>query len=75
VLQTSQRIGSEPDVARTISLSELGFIAEQRADPAVNLCTALGGMSNARENLQKRALARPVPADNPDYITMPDLEG
>jgi predicted ATPase/DNA-binding SARP family transcriptional activator len=35
VLRTSQRIGSEPDVARTVSLSELGFIAEQRGDPAV----------------------------------------
>jgi predicted ATPase/DNA-binding SARP family transcriptional activator len=34
-LQTSQRIGSEPDVARIISLSELGFIAEQRGEPAV----------------------------------------
>ncbi len=34
VLETSQRIGSEPDVARTIALSELGFIAEQRGDPA-----------------------------------------
>jgi tetratricopeptide (TPR) repeat protein len=34
VLRTSRRIGSEPDVARTISLSELGFIAEQRGDPA-----------------------------------------
>jgi len=34
VLETSRRIGSEPDVARTISLSELGFIAEQRGDPA-----------------------------------------
>ena len=34
VLQTSRRIGSEPDVARTISLSELGFIAEHRGDPA-----------------------------------------
>ncbi len=34
VLHTSQRIGSAPDVARTISLSELGFIAEQRGDPA-----------------------------------------
>jgi tetratricopeptide (TPR) repeat protein len=35
VLQTSQRIGSEPDVARTISWSELGFIAEQRGEPGV----------------------------------------
>src|SRR5262249_37074696 len=35
VLQTSQRIGSEPDVARTISLSELGFIAEQRGEPTI----------------------------------------
>ncbi|HEY3647882.1 MAG TPA: BTAD domain-containing putative transcriptional regulator [Streptosporangiaceae bacterium] len=34
VLHTSQRIGSEPDVARTVSLSELGFIAEHRGDPA-----------------------------------------
>jgi predicted ATPase len=34
VLETSQRIGSEQDVARTIALSELGFIAEQRGDPA-----------------------------------------
>jgi hypothetical protein len=34
VLQTSRRIGTEPDIARTISLSELGFIAEQRGDPA-----------------------------------------
>src|SRR5207248_2681877 len=34
VLRTSQRIGSEPDVARTVSLSELGFIAEHRGDPA-----------------------------------------
>lgn len=34
MLQTSRRIGTEPDIARTISLSELGFIAEQRGDPA-----------------------------------------
>src|SRR6266516_2737491 len=34
VLETSRRIGSEPDIARTISLSELGFIAEQRGNPA-----------------------------------------
>jgi hypothetical protein len=30
VLQTSQRAANEPDVARTIALSELGLIAEQR---------------------------------------------
>jgi len=34
VLQASQRAGSEPDVARTIALSELGFIAEQRGEGA-----------------------------------------
>jgi predicted ATPase/DNA-binding SARP family transcriptional activator len=34
VLETSQRISSEPDVAREASLLELGFIAEQRGDPA-----------------------------------------
>jgi len=34
VLRTSQRVGPEPDVAREVSASELGFIAEQRGDPA-----------------------------------------
>ncbi len=34
VLRVSQRISSEPDVARAVSLSELGFIAEHRGDPA-----------------------------------------
>ena len=32
VLQTSQLAAGEPDVARTIALSELGFIAEQRGE-------------------------------------------
>jgi hypothetical protein len=31
VLQVTQRIGSEPDVARVISLCELGFIADPRS--------------------------------------------
>jgi predicted ATPase/DNA-binding SARP family transcriptional activator len=34
VLATSQRTGEEPDVARLMSWSELGFIAEQRGEPA-----------------------------------------
>jgi predicted ATPase/DNA-binding SARP family transcriptional activator len=34
VLHATQRIGSEPDVVGVISLSELGFIAEQRGEPA-----------------------------------------
>jgi tetratricopeptide (TPR) repeat protein len=32
VLAVSQRIGSAPDVARVVALSELGFIAEQRGE-------------------------------------------
>jgi predicted ATPase len=35
VLRASQRTGTEPDVASVATLSELGFIAEQRGDPAV----------------------------------------
>jgi hypothetical protein len=42
VLHTSERIGSEPDVARTISLSELGFIAERRDEPAATSPTSPG---------------------------------
>jgi predicted ATPase/DNA-binding SARP family transcriptional activator len=34
VLQTSQRAGPEPDVARIMSWSELGFVAEQRGEAA-----------------------------------------
>ena len=32
MLAVSQRIGSAPDVARVVALSELGFIAEQRGE-------------------------------------------
>jgi tetratricopeptide (TPR) repeat protein len=34
VLEVTQRIAAEPDVARVISLCELGFIAEQRGEQA-----------------------------------------
>ena len=49
VLTTSQRAGSEPDVARTISLSELGFIAEQRGDPAAARSRHLDCLAAARK--------------------------
>jgi predicted ATPase/DNA-binding SARP family transcriptional activator len=32
-LRASRQIGSEPDVARVVSLAELGFVAEQRGEP------------------------------------------
>src|SRR5262249_47105059 len=35
VPKRSQRLGSDPAVARPISLSELGFIAEQRGEPTI----------------------------------------
>jgi predicted ATPase/DNA-binding SARP family transcriptional activator len=34
VLEMTKRTGSEPGVGRTIALSELGFVAEQRGDPS-----------------------------------------
>jgi len=49
VLETSQRIGSEPDVARTISLSELGFIAEQRGEPAAARSWHIQGLTAAQK--------------------------
>jgi len=58
VLQTSQRIGSQPDVARTISLSELGFIAEQRGDPAVAHSFHLQCLAAARKLGDPQAVAQ-----------------
>jgi tetratricopeptide (TPR) repeat protein len=58
VLRTSQRIGSEPDVARTISLSELGFIAEQRGDPAVARSWHIQSLTAARELGDPQAVAQ-----------------
>jgi predicted ATPase/DNA-binding SARP family transcriptional activator len=58
VLQTSQRIGSEPDVARTISLSELGFIAEQRGDPAAARSLHLESLTAAQKLGDPQAVAQ-----------------
>jgi tetratricopeptide (TPR) repeat protein len=49
VLETSQRIAPGPDVARTIALSELGFIAEQRDDPATARSWHLQCLTAAQE--------------------------
>jgi predicted ATPase/DNA-binding SARP family transcriptional activator len=58
VLQTSQRFGSEPDVARTISLSELGFIAEQRGEPAVARSWHIQGLVAAQKLGDPQAVAQ-----------------
>jgi predicted ATPase/DNA-binding SARP family transcriptional activator len=58
VLQTSRRIGSAPDVARTISLSELGFIAEQRGDPAAARSLHLESLTAARTIGDRQAVAQ-----------------
>ena len=58
VLHTSQRIGSEPDVARTVSLSELGFIAEHRGDPAAARLWHIQGLSAAQALGDPQAVAQ-----------------
>jgi predicted ATPase/DNA-binding SARP family transcriptional activator len=58
VLQTSPRIGSEPDVARTISLSELGFIAEHRGDPAAARSWHLQSLTAAQKLGDPQAVAQ-----------------
>jgi predicted ATPase/DNA-binding SARP family transcriptional activator len=58
VLRTSQRIGSEPDVARTISLSELGFIAEQRGQPTVARSWHIQCLTAAQELGDPQAVAQ-----------------
>ena len=58
VLRTSQRIGSEPDVARTASLSELGFIAEHRGDPAAARSWHIQGLTAAQALGDPQAVAQ-----------------
>jgi predicted ATPase len=58
VLNTSRRIGSEPDIARTISLSELGFIAEQRGDLAAARSLHLESLTAARKLGDPQAVAQ-----------------
>jgi predicted ATPase/DNA-binding SARP family transcriptional activator len=48
-LETSQRISPGPDIACMISLSELGFIAEQRGDPAAARSLHLESLAAARK--------------------------
>ena len=58
ILRTSVRLGSAPDVARTISLSELGFIAEQRGDPAAARSLHLESLTAARKIGDPQAVAQ-----------------
>jgi predicted ATPase/DNA-binding SARP family transcriptional activator len=58
VLRTSQRPASEPDVAHTISLSELGFIAEHRGDPAVAHFWHIRSLAAARQLGDPQAVAQ-----------------
>lgn len=66
MLETSQRIGSGPEVARTIALSELVFIAEQRGDTVTARSWHLQCLTAAQElgDPQVVALA-PRPAARP----------
>jgi predicted ATPase/DNA-binding SARP family transcriptional activator len=58
VLHTSRRLGSEPDVARTVSLSELGFIAEHRGDPAAARSWHIQGLAAAQALGDPQAVAQ-----------------
>jgi tetratricopeptide (TPR) repeat protein len=61
VLHTSEQITSEPsepDVARTVTLSELGFIAEQRGEAAVARSWHLQGLTAAQELGDPQAVAQ-----------------
>ncbi|OQA42175.1 MAG: hypothetical protein BWY52_02294 [Chloroflexi bacterium ADurb.Bin325] len=54
---------------------EAGTHLQQRADPAVDLRPAAGGLGDAREDLEQRRLARAVAADDAHHLAAPDLEG
>jgi tetratricopeptide (TPR) repeat protein len=58
VLRSSRRIGSGPDTAHAISSSELGFIAEQRGDPATAIGWHLECLDVARKLGDPRAIAQ-----------------
>ena len=47
---------------------------EQRADPAVNVRTARGGLSNPIKNLQQRALACSVASDDAHHFALFNVE-
>jgi tetratricopeptide (TPR) repeat protein len=58
VLRISERTGGEPDVARAISLSELGFIAGQRGDEAEARSWHRQALTAARELGDQQAVAQ-----------------
>ena len=58
VLQASRRIGSDSDVARVVSLSELGFIAEQRGDLAIARSRHLQSLASATKLGDPQAVAQ-----------------
>ena len=58
VLQTIKRTGSEPDVGRTIALSELGFVAQQRGDPAAARSSHRQALAAARQLRDPQAVAQ-----------------
>jgi predicted ATPase/DNA-binding SARP family transcriptional activator len=58
VLQASRQIGSSSDVARVVSLSELGFIAEQRGKPATARSCHLQSLASATKLGDPEAVAQ-----------------
>jgi predicted ATPase len=58
VLAVSQRIGSPPDVARVVSLSELGFIAEQRGEQEAARSYHLRSLASAAKLGDPEAVAQ-----------------
>ena len=53
---------------------EAGADLEQRADAAGDLGPAGGRLGDARQDLEQRALAGAVAADDPDHLARTDLE-
>jgi predicted ATPase/DNA-binding SARP family transcriptional activator len=56
VLQWNRHTGSEPDIALTTSLSELGFIAEERGDPEAAQALHLQALAAARQRGDMRTV-------------------
>ena len=53
---------------------EPGSDLEEAGNSAVKLDASLGGHRNSAQELQERALPRPVPADDADHFALLDLE-
>jgi predicted ATPase/DNA-binding SARP family transcriptional activator len=58
VLQASRRIGSESDVARVVSLCELGFIAAERGESAIARSRHLQSLASATKLGDPEAVAQ-----------------